>query len=88
MLFRSHYFKKNFFFTIETEEAELPEAMELFGATQFLFATDYPHDDPGGKMKYKDVELLDKNPHISEADKDLLRYKNAERLLATIKAAA
>lgn len=83
-----HYFKKNFFFTIETEEAELPEAMELFGATQFLFATDYPHDDPGGKMKYKDVELLDKNPHISEADKDLLRYKNAERLLATIKAAA
>ena len=40
------------------------------------------------RSKYKDVELLDKNPHISEADKDLLRYKNAERLLATIKAAA
>ena len=46
-----HYFKKNFFFTIETEERELPEAMELFGASQFLFATDYPHDDPGGRMK-------------------------------------
>ena len=76
-----HYFKTNFFFTIETEEAELPEAMELFGASQFLFATDYPHDDPGGRMKYKDVELLAKNRGISEADKDLLRYKNAERLL-------
>jgi len=76
-----HYFKKNFFFTIETEERELPEAMELFGASQFLFATDYPHDDPGGRMKYKDVELLANNRDISEADKDLLRYKNAERLL-------
>ena len=79
----SHYFKTNFFFTIETEERELPEAMSLFGASQFLFATDYPHDDPGGRMKFKDVELLDANPDISEADKDLLRYKNAERLLNT-----
>ena len=76
-----HYFRKNFFFTIETEERELPEAMELFGASQFLFATDYPHDDPGGRMKYKDVELLANNRDISEADKDLLRFKNAERLL-------
>ncbi len=32
-------------------------------------------------MKYKDVELLANNRDISEADKDLLRYKNAERLL-------
>jgi predicted TIM-barrel fold metal-dependent hydrolase len=78
-----YYFKHNLFFTIETEERELPEAMELFGATQFLFATDYPHDDPGGRMKFKDVELLDNNREISAPDKDLLRYKNAERLLAT-----
>jgi predicted TIM-barrel fold metal-dependent hydrolase len=56
--------------------------MESFGATQFLFATDYPHDDPGGKMKFKDVELLANNREIREADKDLLRFKNAERLLA------
>ena len=78
-----YYFKHNLFFTIETEERELPEAMELFGASQFLFATDYPHDDPGGRMKFKDVELLDNNREISAPDKDLLRYKNAERLLAT-----
>ena len=83
-----HYFKNNFYFTIETEERELPEAMELFGASQFLFATDYPHDDPGGRMKYKDVELLDKNRDISEADKELLRYKNAERLLGMTAGAA
>lgn len=80
----SHYFKKNLFFTIETEEAELPEAINLFGASQFLFATDYPHDDPGGRMKYKDVQLLAANPHISEADKALIRSGNAERLLAPV----
>ncbi len=78
----SHYFKKNLFFTIETEEAELPEAVNLFGASQFLFATDYPHDDPGGRMKHKDVQLLAANPHISDADKALIRSGNAERLLA------
>ena len=39
-------------------------------------------------MKYKDVELLDKNRDISEADKDLLRYKNAERLLGMTAGAA
>ena len=78
-----HYFRTNLFFTIETEERELPEAIELLGATQFLFATDYPHDDPGGRMKYKDVELLEANRDISETDKELLRCKNAERLLNT-----
>ncbi len=77
----SHYFRTNLFFTIETEEPELAEAMSHFGATQFLFATDYPHDDPGGRMKYKDVELLDANRDISAEDKELVRYKNAERLL-------
>lgn len=78
-----YYFKTNLFFTIETEEPELPAALNEFGATQFLFATDYPHDDPGGRMKYKDVELLDANRDISETDKELLRYRNAQRLLNT-----
>ncbi len=78
----SDYFKKNLHFTIETEEPELAEAVQLFGASQFLFATDYPHDDPGGRMKYKDVALLKANREISEADKTLLWHGNAERLLA------
>ena len=76
----SHYFKNNFYFTIETEEPELVEAIEFLGAERFLFATDYPHDDPGGKMKFEDVELLKKNPMISEAAKELIRWQNAERL--------
>jgi predicted TIM-barrel fold metal-dependent hydrolase len=77
----SEYFRSNIHFTIETEEAELGEAVGLFGATQFLFATDYPHDDPGGRMKFKDVELLDKRADISAGDKQLIRSGNALRLL-------
>jgi predicted TIM-barrel fold metal-dependent hydrolase len=76
----SYYFKNNFYFTIETEEPELVEAIELLGAERFLFATDYPHDDPGGRMKFEDVRLLRENPKISEDAKELIRWKNAQRL--------
>jgi predicted TIM-barrel fold metal-dependent hydrolase len=76
----SHYFKDNFYFTIETEEPELGEAIEFLGAERFLFATDYPHDDPGGRMKFEDVRLLRDNPEISEEAKELIRWKNAKRL--------
>lgn len=77
----SDYFRSNIHFTIETEEAELGEAVGLFGATQFLFATDYPHDDPGGRMKFRDVELLDRRADISAGDKQLIFSGNALRLL-------
>jgi predicted TIM-barrel fold metal-dependent hydrolase len=50
------------------------------GAERFLFATDYPHDDPGGRMKFQDVELLKNNPKISESAKELIRWRNADRL--------
>lgn len=76
----SYYFKNNFYFTIETEEPELVEAIEFLGAERFLFATDYPHDDPGGRMKFEDVRLLSENQKISEEAKELIRWKNAQKL--------
>ena len=76
----NYYFQNNFYFTIETEETELSEAIEFLGPERFLFATDYPHDDPGGRMKFEDVRLLGSNPRITEEAKDLIRYKNAQRL--------
>ena len=76
----SHYFRNNFYFTIETEEAALPEAVEFLGPERFLFATDYPHDDPGGSMKFRDVQLLAVNKNLSEETKELIRHGNAERL--------
>jgi len=77
----SHYFKTNFFFTIETEEAGLPDSVHALGAERFLFATDYPHDDPGGAMKFQDVELLEKNPRLTERDKQRMRFENAREFL-------
>jgi predicted TIM-barrel fold metal-dependent hydrolase len=76
----SEYFSDNFFWTIETEEPEFADAVQYLGAGHFLFATDYPHDDPGGRMKYKDVELLAAHPKISERDKEQIRYGNAKEL--------
>ncbi len=76
----SYYFRRNFWFTIETEEPELAEAIAFLGADRFLFATDYPHDDPGGRMKFQDVQILQVNKHISEADKELVRSENAKML--------
>lgn len=76
----SYYFKKNFYFTIETEESELPEAIEFLGPERFLFATDYPHDDPGGRMKFEDVRLLAENQRITDAAKERIRWQNAKQL--------
>jgi predicted TIM-barrel fold metal-dependent hydrolase len=76
----SYYFKNNFYFTIETEEPELVEAIEFLGPERFLFATDYPHDDPGGRMKFEDVRLFRENPGISEDAKEMVRWRNATQL--------
>jgi uncharacterized protein len=76
----SHYFRHNFYWTTETEEPELPEAIDFIGADRFLFATDYPHNDPGGRMKFRDVELMREHPKISEADKEAIFSGNARRL--------
>jgi hypothetical protein len=56
----------------------------MLGASQFLFATDYPHDDPGGRMKYKDVELLRDNPRIAEDAKEIIRCTSAAAMLPAI----
>lgn len=76
----SYYFKHNFWWTIETEEPDLPSAVDFIGAGRLLFATDYPHEDPGGRMKFKDVQLLAASDRISDHDKVLIRSENARQL--------
>lgn len=76
----SHYFRNNFYWTIETEEPELADGIAFAGADRFLFATDYPHDDPGGAKKFEDVALLAGNEALSDNVKELLRWENATGL--------
>lgn len=80
----SHYFRNNFWWTIETEEPELVGAVRALGAERFLFATDYPHDDPGGRMKYQDVALLAGHEAFSEDEKELMRHRNCRKVFPAL----
>lgn len=71
------YFKKNFWFTIETEQSiALLNCINTFGSDRFLFATDYPHDDPGGQMKFEDSNLI-KKLGLDEDTLNNICFKNA-----------
>lgn len=54
----------------------LKHGVDTVGAEKFLFGTDYPITNP--YMYVKAVEF----EHISEAAKDMIFYKNAEKLLS------
>jgi predicted TIM-barrel fold metal-dependent hydrolase len=79
-LLPSYYFRRNFYWTIETEEPELVDGIRFAGADRFLFATDYPHDDPGGQNKFADVAMLAANDLLSERTKEHIRWKNAKEI--------
>ena len=74
------YFRENFYFTIETENtALLIECIDLFGADRFLFATDYPHDDPGGAGRFEDRSHMDQLG-LDPSDLQLILSGNTRRL--------
>jgi predicted TIM-barrel fold metal-dependent hydrolase len=53
------YFQKNFWFTCEPEEPNFLSNARMLGWERLLYATDYPHNDPGGNHRYQDLNLLD-----------------------------
>lgn len=73
----SYYFRTNFYWTVETEQSDLADAVAFAGADRFLFATDYPHDDPGGSKKFEDVALLEAHQGLTEDEKEQVRWRNA-----------
>jgi predicted TIM-barrel fold metal-dependent hydrolase len=77
------YFKNNFWFTVEIEEENFIANANHLGWDRLLFATDYPHNDPGGMHRYKDVDLLqDCLPLniISQQQYDLITHQNYQLL--------
>ncbi|HLI15140.1 MAG TPA: amidohydrolase family protein [Acidimicrobiales bacterium] len=83
----STYFRENYYWTIETEERGLLDAIAVLGAERFLFATDYPHDDPGGRMKFRDRERL-AGLDLSSSERALIGSENARLLFGCPRDAA
>jgi len=52
------YYQKHFWFTADYEEPDFLQNADRLGWDRLLFATDYPHNDPGGINRFKDVDLL------------------------------
>lgn len=73
------YFQNNFWFTAEPEEPNFLKNAALVGWDRLLFATDYPHNDPGGKNRFNDVDLVNsylRDQKITQEQYDYYTYKN------------
>jgi predicted TIM-barrel fold metal-dependent hydrolase len=72
------YYKKNFWTTFEIE-MPFTEVADLVGWDRLLFSSDYPHNDPGGRNRFSDVDMLKSyvdNGKISQEIFDLITHKN------------
>ena len=77
------YFKQNFWFTTELEEQYFIEIARLIGWERMLYATDYPHIDPGGKNRYQDrsdLAMLINNQLLTQTEYDQYTHKNYLKL--------
>jgi predicted TIM-barrel fold metal-dependent hydrolase len=66
------------FVGVEGDELTLPFAVSVVGNKPFIFSSDFPHEVNNDTCK-AELEELDENPRLSQADKDGVRYRNAER---------
>jgi predicted TIM-barrel fold metal-dependent hydrolase len=65
------------YFSIESGESQLPQAIEYVGSDHFLYASDIPHWDcefPGNLQHLRNHEAL------SPETKEKILYRNAKRL--------
>ena len=62
----------------EGDEPALSTAIKLVGSDPFLFSSDFPHEVNNETCK-KEIEEITENEDISEASKEAILYKNAQR---------
>jgi predicted TIM-barrel fold metal-dependent hydrolase len=55
--------------------------VSVVGNKPFIFSSDFPHEVNNDTCK-AELEELDGNPRLTTADKDAVRYRNAERFYA------
>jgi predicted TIM-barrel fold metal-dependent hydrolase len=71
------------FYTFDPDEALLPEAMRLLGASRLMWASDYPHFD----AEFPDAaEIVVNNPRLEAGEKRALLADNALRFFRRIAA--
>jgi len=77
------YFKNNFWFTIEMEEPNFLQNARSLGWDRLLYATDYPHNDPGGRHQYQDLSTINtllSQKELTVSDFDLVTHQNYIKL--------
>jgi predicted TIM-barrel fold metal-dependent hydrolase len=66
------------FVGVEGDEPLLAQAVKAVGNQPFLYSSDYPHEVNNETCKEEIEELLD-NEELTQADKEAILYRNAER---------
>ncbi len=78
---RRHVDEDRIFVGVEGDELTLPFAVSIVGNKPFLFSSDFPHEVNNETCKAELAELAE-NKRLTAADKDAVRYRNAERFYA------
>jgi predicted TIM-barrel fold metal-dependent hydrolase len=75
---KRHVDEDQIFVGVEGDELTLPFAVSVVGNKPFIFSSDFPHEVNNETCK-AELEELDENGRLTKADKDAVRYRNAER---------
>lgn len=75
---KRHVEEDRIFVGVEGDELTLPFAVGIVGNKPFIFSSDFPHEVNNHTCK-AELEELDENSRLTKADKDAVRYRNAER---------
>jgi predicted TIM-barrel fold metal-dependent hydrolase len=70
---------KNWTFTIEPEAPNFEKDANELGYDRLLFSTDFPHMDPGGRNREKDIPTV-LNLNTNELNKEKIANINAKKL--------
>jgi predicted TIM-barrel fold metal-dependent hydrolase len=73
-----HIDEGRIFLGVEGEELTIAEALRIVGNKPFVYSTDYPHEVDADTCKHE-LEELRENPEITDADKEAILFRNAQR---------
>ena len=75
---KRHVDEDRIYVGVEGDELTLPFAVSVVGNKPFIFSSDFPHEVNNDTCK-AELEELNENKRLTQADKDAVRYRNAQR---------